>query len=41
MNGDYDACKIDDTIFFYVDDELLRRDATDKEIVDYIRENIS
>ena len=39
--GDYDACEIDNLIFFYVDDELLRRDATDEEIVDYIRRNIS
>lgn len=39
--GDYDACKIDDLIFFYVPDEMLGRDATDSEIVDYIKQNIS
>ena len=39
--GDYDACKIDDLIFFYVEDGLLSRDATDEEIVNFIRENIS
>lgn len=38
--GDYDAAKLDDLIFYYVDDELLRRDATDEEIVNYIKENI-
>ena len=35
--GDYDACKIDNLFFYYVPDELLRRDATDKEIVDYLK----
>lgn len=39
--GDYDAAKLDDTIFYYVDDELLRRDASDEEIVDYIRGNVA
>ena len=39
--GDYDAAEIDDRIFYYVDDELLRRDATDDDIVNYIREGIS
>lgn len=38
--GDYDAAKLDDLIFYYVNDELLRRDATDEEIVDYMRENL-
>lgn len=39
--GDYDAAKLDDTIFYYVDDELLHRDASDEEIVDYIRGNVA
>ena len=38
--GDYDAAKIDDLIFFYVPDEMLARDASDEEIVDYMRENL-
>lgn len=38
--GDYDAAKLDDLIFYYVNDELLRLDATDEEIVDYMRENL-
>ena len=35
--GDYDAAKIDDLIFFYVPDEMLARDASDNEIVDYMK----
>ena len=38
--GDYDAAKLDDMIFYYVDDELIHSDATDEEIVNYIKENI-
>ena len=38
--GDYDACEIDSQIFFYVPDEMLRRDATDEELINYIKENL-
>lgn len=38
--GDYDACEIDGQIFFYVPDEMLRRDATDEELINYIKENL-
>lgn len=38
--GDKYAVRLDETIFFYVDAELMRRDASDEEIVNYIRQNI-
>jgi len=38
QRGDYDAVKLDEDIFFYVPAILLRRDATDEEIVEYLKQ---
>ena len=36
MAGDYDACKIDDEIFFYVETEFINQDPTDEQLLDYL-----
>ncbi len=38
--GDYDACKIDNEIFFYLDSEFINADPTDEQILEYLRENL-
>ena len=40
QRGDYDAAKLDEEIFYYVPADLLRRDATDEEIIDYLKQNL-
>lgn len=40
QRDDYRAEELDDEIFFYVPADLLRRDATDEEIVEYLKQNL-
>lgn len=38
--GDYDACKIDDEIFFYADPVFINTDPSEEQIVDYLCLNL-
>ena len=38
--GDKYAMGLDETIFFYPDSEFIRRDPTDEELLDYLREHL-
>lgn len=38
--GDKYATRLDETIFFYPDSEFIRRDPTDEELLDYLRERL-
>lgn len=38
--GDYDACKIDDEIFFYLESDFINADPTDEQILGYLREHL-
>lgn len=39
--GDYNACKIDDLIFFYADSDFIRRDPSDEEMLDYLKTHLA
>jgi len=38
--GDKYAMGLDETVFFYPDSEFIRRDPTDEELLDYLREHL-
>ncbi len=41
MAGDKDAEAIDDKFIFYIDDDLMERNATDEELCDYLAKYMS